>query len=193
MINKELIIKNLSKQRKRDYTYAISFLLIFSFFIIFAIKPSINTAVALRKNLDELKKTDALYDREIEKIIKLQKTLEVIREDLSLLSDAIPESSKTNDLIIDIKETIVKNNLKLDNMNIAEVYLKEKNSEKKTKKLIINLEANGNFKNLLLFIGNIENQRRLKVINTIILNKDSISASNSANIKANFNLEGYYL
>src|SRR3989339_1085117 len=125
MINKELIIKDLAKQRKRDYTYVISFLLILSFFIIFAIKPSINTAIALRKNLDELKKANVLYDREIEKIIKLQETLEVIREDLSLLSDAIPESSKTNDLVVDLKEAIVKNNLKLDNMNIAEVYLKE--------------------------------------------------------------------
>lgn len=193
MIDKEALLKNLSKRKTKDYTYVITFFLVFSFFIIFAIRPSINTAMFLRKNIEEMKKADTVYDKEINKIIKLQKQLESIRDDLYLLSDAIPETSKTIDIINNLKDAVVSNNLDLMNMDMSEVYLKEKTSDKKTKKLSINMAIHGDFKGLLSFINTIGNQRRLKVINSVVIDRESAVSSGSANIKVNLNLEGYYL
>lgn len=193
MINKEALLKNLSKRKTKDYTYVITFLLVFSFFIIFAIRPSINTAMSLRKNIEDMKKADAVYDKEISKVIKLQSQLESIRDDLYLLSDAIPETSKTIDIINNLKDAVANNNLDLINMDMSEVYLKEKASDKKTKKLSINMGIHGDFKSFLSFMKTIGDQRRLKVINSIAIDRDSAVSSGSASIRINLNLEGYYL
>lgn len=193
MINKTSLIQGLFKDKNKDYTYAIIFFLVFSFFMIFAIRPSLDTAFSLRKKLNELKTIDKEYEKEILKIIDLQKKIESVRDDLPILTEAVPNSVRVNKIINDLKKSVDKNNLTINNMSIGSVSLKENLNQKKTSSVEVNLDLKGTFKDGLSFIKDINNQRRLKVIKSFSVERENVVSSDSSKLLFHFSLENYYL
>ena len=59
------INKTIFSKKTKDYTFIILFLLIFSIFIFFAVKPSLTTAVSLKKEEFDLQRVDLLYEKKI--------------------------------------------------------------------------------------------------------------------------------
>lgn len=193
MINKESLLKKLFAQRNRNYTYTIFFFLIFSFFIIFAIRPSLNTAFSLGKKLDDLKRIDQVYETEILKVIDIQNKLVLVRDDLGLLSESIPKSARVNKILNDLKAISEKNNLDLDTMNIGNVSLKESKSNDNLYTIELNFNLAGRFQDLMNFTKDLNDQRRLKVIKNLTINRLDALSSDSARINITSELEGYYL
>src|SRR5574340_819007 len=106
---KSTIAKSIFTKKTGDYTFTIMFFLIFSMFIIFAIKPSLTTAASLKKEEEDLEKIDAVYEKKIIAIATIQQAMEANRNDFFLLGQAISSYPKVNKMIEDIKSVADQN------------------------------------------------------------------------------------
>ena len=104
-MDKEQLVKQIM-ERGKDYgqqMYFAGFFVVFVFFIVFIIRPSINDYVVRQTQLDETKQMVAEYQKVIENLTKLQTVLEVHRDDFILLEKAIPMDTGLYQLARDIE------------------------------------------------------------------------------------------
>lgn len=189
-MNLNSISKSIFVKKTSDYIFIIFFLLIFSIFIIFAIKPSLTTAFSLKKEELDLKKVDRIYEETIRNIISIQTQIEENRDNLFLLSQSISEHPEVNKIIKDIKKTADKNSLTINKASIVDVNLSSTNKELQDVRLM--MEVTTNFDNLKQFMTDLLFQRRLKVIESLVINRDRESSA-SGDLKVVLTIDGFYL
>lgn len=185
------IPKNIFSKKTADYTFAILFFLIFSIFIIFAIKPSLTTAFALKKEETELKKINSLYESKILRIVDIQSQIEKNREYFPLLDQAISTSPQVNKIIEDIKEAADANSFLIKKVDVSDVNLFTPN-KKNLEKVKVTVEGKSSFEDLLKFTASLFEKRRLKTIKKMIITNDTESTV-SSQLKITLDIEGYYL
>jgi Tfp pilus assembly protein PilO len=189
------ITKKIFGKKAQDYTFAILFFLIFSLFILFAIRPSLTTATGLKKEEFDLKKIDSEYESKIINIASVQSLMEEHREELPLLTDAISSHPQVNKLIDDIKRASDKTAFSLKRASIGEVNLLD-TKQQKLQTLHLTIEGSSSFDTLIQFIQTLFHQRRLKIIQKMIISKDQqeqVSSTGSAQLKVLMDIEAYYL
>ena len=191
-MNNKLHLRNLLNARTKDYTFAISFLLLFSFFIFFIIRPNLVTGFGLQKELDDLRKIDKDYDLAIQNIVAVQTVIEKNREALPLLREALPSNPQVNQVIDDLKQIASSSDITISKIDINQVNLKEINAKNNLKSYIVHIETQSDFAKVYQFIGSMLNQRRLKSINSLSIVNDT-EASGSASLNINMEIDGYYL
>ena len=184
------ISKSIFVKKTGNYISIIFFLLIFSIFIIFAIKPSLTTAFSLKKEEVDLKKVDRVYEDKINNIISIQTQIEENRNDLPLLSQSISEHPEVNKIIEDIKKIADKNSLTIIKASIVDINLSKTNQELQDVKLV--MEVGVSFENLTKFMNDLFAQRRLKLIDDVVINRDKES-SGSGELKVVLKIDGFYL
>jgi hypothetical protein len=184
------ISKTIFTKKTRDYTFVIIFLVVFSVFILAAIKPSLTTATSLQKEEMDLKKIDNLYENKISKIVLIQSQIEENRDNIFLLNEAVSQLPEVNKMVEDVKKVADKNNFLIKKANMSDVSLYQ--SIKKIDKVRLIIEGKTDFGNLLLFINDLFMQRRLKNIPKMMITKD-IDASNGAELNVVLTIDGYYL
>lgn len=190
------ISKKIFTKKATDYSFTILFFLIFSLFILFAIKPSLTTAVSLKKEESDLKLIDTKYENNIVNIASVQSLMEENREELPLLTDAISDHPQVNKMIDDIKKASDQTSFVLTKAGIGEVNLLDtKNNKLQT--LLLTIEGSSDFDSLMKFIQSLSNQRRLKTIQKMTITPsnslDGQVASSSGQLKVIMNIEAYYL
>jgi len=185
-----VISKSIFEKKSEEYIYIIYFLLIFSVFIFFAIKPSLTTAFSLKKEEMDLTKINQVYQEKINNITSIQTQIEENRDDLSLLNQSLPEHPEVNKIIEDIKKIADKNSLFINKASIVNINFSKTNKEKQNVELKI--EATTGFENLRKFMTDIFSQRRLKLVDNLVINRDRES-SDSGNLKVVLTIDGYYL
>lgn len=188
------ITKKIFTKKTSDYTFTIMFFVIFSLFIAFAIKPSLSTAASLKKEELDLTSVDNLYEGYIMNIANVQSQMEEHRNELPFLKQAISDHPQVNKLIDDIKTIGDKNSFSITKANIDDVNLLNTNS-KTLQKLTITVEGTSTFDNLMKYIQDMFNQRRLKTIQRITIqnNKGDATATVSGQLKVTLQVEAYYL
>ncbi len=197
MSKKRLLNKILTKKTK-DYIYLTLFFLIASFFTFFAIKPSLEIAFSLNKKKMDLKTADNMYESVIVSLLELQSNLEKYRNDLVYLDQAIPIKIRISRVLSNLTNLLETNNLTVDNLSISNLELvkeKEQNNQS-LKSVAINLQLDGNFTDFIQFLKGIQNERRLKVVKKIVIDKggkDISSATKSGSLKINLQIESYFL
>lgn len=194
-MNNVKIPKNIFSKKAVDYTFAVLFFLIFSVFIVFAIKPSLTTAVSLTKEEADLKKIDLLYEKEILDIITIQSQLEKNRDYLPFLNQAIPTYPQVNKMVQDIKILTDSNSFLIKKAVVSDINLLADNTDNKKRhlnRIKILVEGKSSFEEALKFINDLFDQRRLKTIKKLVVSSDSES-TNSAQLKITLEIEGYYL
>ncbi len=184
------ILKSVFVKKSGNYVFIIFFLLIFSVFIIFAIKPSLKTAFSLKKEEKDLKKIDQVYEEKIDSITSIQTQIEENRNDLPLLNQSISENPEVNKIIEDIKRTADKNSLTISKANIVDINLSKSNQELQEIRLI--MEATTNFDNLRQFMSDLLSQRRLKILSNVVISRDRESSA-SGELKVALTIDGFYL
>lgn len=189
-MNLNSISKSIFEKKSGEYVYVIFFLLIFSIFIIFAIKPSLTTAYSLKKEEGDLTKIDQVYEDKINNITLIQTQLEENRDNIPLFNQSISEQPEVNKVVEDIKKIADKNTLTINKASIVDINFSKTNKEKQNVKLKI--EANVSFENLRQFMNDLFAQRRLKLIDSLIINRDKES-SGSGDLDVSLSIEGYYL
>lgn len=175
-------------KKTSNYTFAIMFFLIFSIFIIFAIRPSLAAVFSLQKEENDLKYLNTQYEKQITAVIAIQSQIEKARDQLPLLNQAVSDSPEMNKILQDLGEL---NYLNIQKINIGEISL-IKTDNTALLKLKISVESNGSFEDALLLVNGLFNQRRLKTVQKINITKNSES-SDSGHLKTNMEVEVYYL
>lgn len=189
-MDKSVISKSIFEKKRNDYIYIIFFLLIFSVFIFFAIKPSLTTAYSLKKEELDLTKIDKVYEEKIDNITLIQTQIEENRDNLPLLNQSISEQPEVNKIVEDIKKIADKNSIYINKATIVNINFTNLNTEKQDVEL--KMEATASFDNIRDFITDIFSQRRLKMINNLVINQDKES-TDSGNLKMILTIDGYYL
>jgi Tfp pilus assembly protein PilO len=190
------------KQRKvQDFSYAILFLLVSSFFAYFVIRPVLSIAVALHKEGEDLARINKVYEENISKVLQLQAELELVRPKVHLLNTALPDSPKVDVLIQDIRKVAAAENITIDNVSIEGLQIKsEKKTELKPGELYgvkIDVGIAGSYDDTVRFVNALAQQRRIKTIQSIdIVSSKDVKASSSAIpafVKLKMNVQAYYL
>ena len=189
-MDKKKKIKNALLEISPDYSYIIMFLVIFSVFIFFAIRPSLSTAFSLKKEEADLSNIDSLYEKKIMDVSLIQTQIEESRDSIFLLDEALSQNPAVNEMVEDIKTIADKNNLLIRTASISDIDL----SKKQTKLGYINFVIDGKitYPDLVNLIKDIHNQRRLKTIEKITINQDKEGTS-SGILLINMQVNGYYL
>ncbi len=190
------LLKNLLKQfqskKTQDYTYLTVFFILFSVFLFFAIRPSLDTAVRLQQEENDLKKLDIQYEQLITSIVDNQASLERVRDRLPLLNQALPRSPEINTVIKDIETVGSEHGVSFQTITVGQVDLVQKDIGK-VRPLVVNIGAAGRFEDLIQFIQGLYGQRRLKFIKNLSITKSASTASGSGQLNAIMQIEGYYL
>ena len=177
-------------KKTRDYTFVVLFLIIFSIFILAAIKPSLTTAASLKKEEEDLLKIDNLYESKISNITLIQSQVEENRDDIYLLDQAVSQYPEVNKMVDDVKKIAENDKFDITKASIADVNLYQVN--KTLQKISLVIEGKTDFDSLMLFVDDLFLQRRLKTIPAMEITKDN-QASEGAKLRVVLTVEGFYL
>lgn len=186
------LLKTLNTKQARDYLSLAFFFLAFAVFVGFAIRPALATAFSLRKQEGDLQRIDSRYEQVIASIVANQTEFETTRDKLPLIEEAIPKEPKINNLIGNIEQIARANSVSFKKVNVGEVSLVEGKKDK-LKTVLIQIDANSTFEDLLQFIEELFNQRRIKFIKTIEVSRPQEVASESGQLNIKIHVEGYHL
>lgn len=193
MDKKSLLSKIIGRKEIVDYSYAILFFLISSFFLIFAVRPALSIAFSLKRESADLKRINDIYERNILKLVDIQANLESIRDKLSLLDSAIPQRPGVNTLVQDVRSAAEEQGITIENFEMSTIDLKKMSDEKKVKTITITIQTNANYQSTEQFIQKIIDQKRLKTIGKLQIKKDDKTQSGSSQLHITLETDAYHL
>lgn len=183
----------------RDYTYAIMFFVVSSFFAGFVIKPVLSIAISIQREATDLKAINELYERNITKVLELQSRIEELRPRKFLLDDALPSQPRIDEVITDIQDAARLSGVKLTDVTIHPIGLKQApgaDIKKDTLKdgavvqAVISLDAS--FAQIESFMRAISQQRRIKGIHNMTMNV-ARGAEEDSKLSLEVELNSYYV
>jgi len=186
------LVQQVSSKKTKDYTYMVIFFLIFSFFIFFAIRPSLITALSLTKQEADLKSIDAAYEKDIVSVLAIQTQLQTYQNKLYLLSDALPEKPQIGSLLSDIEKNSQKNSITIDKVDLNSIQL-SKNADINLSTVEMHIQISATYDRLISFMQDLSKQRRIKSIKSMDILKENAVATDSKNLKVSLKIIGYYL
>jgi len=192
-MEKKLTLKKIFTKKTIDYTYTIFFLIIFSFFLFFVIRPNLLSIFQANKKIDNLIKDDNFLERQVQNLVSIQSSLEVNRDNISVLGEAISKMPQVNKLLEDLNSSIKNNNLVIDKLTIVDINLKKSQTEDILKSVVFNVILKGSFNDFIKLTKDLYNQRRIKMIKSAVISRDTKESSTSGMLKIEINVEGYYL
>ncbi len=192
-MNAPINFRDSLNKRAKDYTFAIFFLLLFSFFIFFIIRPNLVTGFGLQKELTDLQKLDKDYEQAIFNIVQVQAAVERNRDLFPLLNEAVPATPQVNQVLDDIKKVASESGIDLKKVDINQISLKESKTKTTIKPYDVAIETQSEFAQVSQFLDKLLKQRRLKSIKTLSIIKEGKEGSGSAQLRIKLEIEGFYL
>jgi len=186
-----MIQKDIFYKKAKDYTFSVLFFLIFSFSIFFIIRPTLVTLFSLKKQAKDLEEINQIYDQKIVMIAQVQQFLENNREKLPLLKEAIPDKPNLAKVIDDLNKVSSGSGLVFKKINAGATNLKEA-KEKKYNQLVLTVEGEGDFPQMINFLEELLKQRRLKMVEKLIITKNQ-EGSPSGLLKVQMEIKTGYL
>ncbi len=188
------LVKLLQDKKVQSYSFLVGFFVVFSFFVIFAIRPNLITAFNLQKELQDLKLQSREFESKIQQIVTYQTVLEQHRDDLPLLDEAVPSSPVLGKVIEEVRKSASDSGIILGYVSVESVDYKLQSES--TQSFDITVDATASKENLRLFLDALLNQRRLKSLEIIDVLKPDFTEdpSNDINIyKVNLIVSSSYL
>jgi len=192
-MDKQSAIKKLFDKKTKDYTYTITFFVIFSFFVFAVIRPNLITVFEINAKIKQLGEVDKIYGGQIDKIIGVQSVFEINRDNMYLLDEAISTQPEVNKVLFDVNISSDGGKLRSEKVTVSDINLKDKGSANKLKSFMLNMSLFGSFEDAMDFIKKIYAQRRLKLIPQMELGRPLDESTGSAELKIRLEIEGYYL
>jgi len=188
----------MKNSKVRDYSYAVIFLLVSSFFAIAVIKPVLSVAVSLDREEKDLLELNQIYQKNIDKVIEIQNDLDAIAQERELLDSALPSNPNVSNIIGELSQVAIDSGLKINNFQIDQLELDQsvpiKNND--VIPVTIHMTFNGSSQQLNNFVSSLNNQRRLKTINNLKIEINKLLNDDiQQEIKLNFQIDifSYYI
>ncbi|MCA9371428.1 hypothetical protein KC726_00875 [Candidatus Woesebacteria bacterium] len=206
------IVQLLQNKKTQNYTYNTIFFVIFSVFVLFAIRPNLVTAFNLQKELQDLKLANRELDAKILKIVELQSVAESYRDQLPLLDEALPDRPNVAKVIEDVRKSASDSGMLINSITAEQIVLAvDPNasgdevldtggtgniaSTDSYQHFQVDMVVGSGFENMDTFLGSLLTQRRLKGIDSVSILSDSAAADAAGEERYTVTLliGGYYL
>lgn len=187
-MDKQKLLTLLRDEKVQDYTFTIFFFLVFSVFVLFAIRPNILTAFSLQRELQELKLKNREAEEVILQIVNYQSVIENYRDKLPLLDEAVPSSPGLARAAEEVRLTAASSGLVVEQLTVDSITFSDEMGTGELETYSIALSSTSSSEQMTQFIQAILNQRRLKIFDSL-----SISAGSDGTINVSFQMRTYYL
>lgn len=155
------------KQTVQAYTMIILSLLTVSFFVVFAIRPTLKTIASLLAELREKREVYLKLEDKISSLTTAQANYKYVEADLHLLDESLPPETEFTLLMLQIEILGLENNVVLETESFDEVSLHFDQEYK----IQFSLDVSGSYQNLRQFLVALENLRRITVLQNVQLNQ----------------------
>ena len=176
------ILPYLKKQKNQEYFAIILTLGATIFFALFAINPTISTIVKLRKEVHDSKFVNAALKEKVNNLSTLTSEYSEIQRDLPLVLDAIPQNPQVPTLIGQIQTIAQNSNVKIEDLDVAEVGLTNKGASMSSK-FGFELTGTSTYENLNTFMSELISMQRIVSLESISLTKNSDSDTLQLDLK----------
>lgn len=193
-MKKNDLITIMKDSKIRDYTYAIIFFIVSSFFAFFVIRPVLTIALSIRREAIDLASINKDYEQNIQKVLELQYSIEQLRPRRGLLDEAMPSQPMIPQVIADLQNASGQSGVPVKLLSIQAVSLK-KNSEgpKDTKRPVVQatFKTIATFAQVQQFLEAVANQRRVKGLRNINLTVEKVGVEKVVSLE--IEIESYYI
>jgi len=165
-------------KKARTYVGIILSILTITFFVIFAIKPTLTTIAQLIKQTKDQKLVVVALEKKIANLSQAQNEYLTVESDLYLVDEALPQEPQVPLLIKQLETLAYQNNVNIGRLRINEVDLKKTGSPKTEKQpLSFSFAAFGNYSNLKAFLSSLSSLRRIILVESFSFQKGIVEKS----------------
>ena len=132
---KQEVTDALKSKNIKDYSYAIMFFLVASFFAFAVIRPVLGIAVSIRREGEDLVRVNQVYEKNITRVLELQSEIENVRSKRYLLDEALPSQPRLQNVIEDIQRAGSDAQVEILSVQIDPLELKQQSGSAKAKKI----------------------------------------------------------
>ena len=180
----------LDNKKNATYFTAILSILTLSFFGIFAIKPTITTAVSLQKEIGDLRALNDKYEEKITSIVRAQSEYEKIRDDIPLFFATLPDRPQFTKLIINEEQIASNSGMTLVTFQLDPMPISKTEEKKGLVTLNLSIGATGEYGNAYNFLTHFLRSQRVVSIADIDLSQDQ--ATYGGKIRVSLKAKSYY-
>lgn len=169
------LLPSMKKESTKAITMLIFTFIALSFLGLFAINPTLATIIELHKKLTESEFVHEQLTTKMNNLSSLQQQYNSLTEDLTFVSDAIPQNANVPTAIGQIEQLARQSNITITSLSIASVTLsdpKHPQDVKKDSSFIFSLKAEGTYQDMLTFAKALTNFDRIVTIESLSFIKD---------------------
>lgn len=162
----------------------------FSFFGLFALRPTLITAVSLIKSVSDLKALNSEYENKIAGIIKAQSEYEQMRNNLPLLSTALPDNAYFDQVASVFEKLAQTSNVTVAQIQMDSTSVSKAKSRGMMEKFGFVVIGTGDYPSISSYINHILNWRRIITLSTLEFVHDG--STTSGNMRVTLRGNAYY-
>ncbi len=164
-------INQFYRQKKvRAYTGIVLSIFAVSFFIFFAIKPTLVTIASLMKEIDDKRVITEKLETKINALASAQREYQNVESDLYLVDQALPRDSQVSLFIKQLEALARKSEVAIDGIQINQVPLKEKSASTDSSQSVnFSIAASGSYQNLVSYLQTVSSLRRIITIESFAI------------------------
>jgi len=152
-------------KKARTYTAIILSLLTVTFFIFFAIRPTLKTIAQLIRETKDQKTVATELEKKINNLSEAQKNYLVVEPELNLVEETLPQKAEVTLLTKQIETLARQSGVAIVNLRFSEVNLTEKQTGKQEKQEVkFSFNVLGDYLNLKNFLKSLMSLRRLVLV-----------------------------
>jgi hypothetical protein len=176
--NRKLLAVRKNKRSVPYLTLTLSFFAL-SFFGLFAIRPTIITAITLIKSVNDLSRLNNNYESKISNIIQAQANYETIRNDIPLINQAIPDNAYFQQLTQALQKFAASSDFSIIQMQIEGGPISKGPKLGLLKKYGFSLIGTGTYPAIISYLGHLNNWKRILDVTSLELVPEGSSLSGS--------------
>lgn len=172
----------LDNKKKNTYLTAILSLLSLSFFGVFAIKPTLTTAVSLNRDIQDLKVLNAQYEEKITSIIKAQSAYEQIRDDIPLFYATLPKTPLSTKVLIEEEKIATSSNVIIEQIQIDSIPISKLENQTTLQEFNLTMVVTGDYIDTYNFINHLLKSQRIVSIDELNLEQQGSTTGGKLNV-----------
>jgi Tfp pilus assembly protein PilO len=191
----------LKKPKTQASTAAVFSFLAISLFALYAIRPTAQTIIYLRKEIEDKTVVNKQMEDKITALIEAQNTYESIQDKLSLISDALPQNPDAVLLARQLHRIATYSQASISAIQVPSLPLISQEASAGAKlaptksgvgEFPITVVIAGDYANLKSFLNGILSLRRIASIDTISIKQEGTKVLGVSTLQLSIRVRGYY-
>lgn len=175
----------LLKPKNKMYSTVIFFFLVVALFGWYAIRPTIQTIIYLRREIIDKKEVNQKMDEKIQSLIAAQALMESNQQRLSLIEDAVPKNPEAIILVKQLRDTALIAGASISAIQVSSVPVTStQTTAQKTTQTVnhvtfpITITIEGSYQTLMSFLQTLGSMRRVILIDSLTFSPNKKVGSN---------------